>query len=160
MVHFSGHAGSIPNANRCRSIKIRFQALIQNLAQSTLGSIPEVWSLLIGIDGSKGPSPVVHGILHLWSVEWFWNKLLLIDRHWGLIWHVLIFNVFFFQVVGVLAVAKAPQCRGSSYMSLLIKLRFFTFFYSSYKHSFIKHLSPKHCEMSTFEGTNGLGCSV
>ena len=23
-----------------------------------------------------------------------------------------------------------------------------------------KHLSPKHCEMSTFEATNVLGCSI
>ena len=60
-----GHAVSIPNADQCKSIKIRFQELIQNLIiadqlyWSTLGSIPEGWSLLISI-----------------------------YQHWGLIWHV------------------------------------------------------------------------
>ena len=77
--NWSEHAGSIPNADQCRSIKIRFQELIQNqfysikicfelywvlsskidlywskligndLYWSTSGSIPEVWSLLISI---------------------------------------------------------------------------------------------------------------
>ncbi len=41
---FTGHSGSIPYADKCGSIKIRFQELIQNVAQSDL-----YWSALIGI---------------------------------------------------------------------------------------------------------------
>ncbi len=57
----SGHAGSIPNAVQCRSIRIKFQKLIQNMAQ--LIGIDRQWSLLI----------------HIGINSWI---LIFIDQHW------------------------------------------------------------------------------
>ncbi len=45
------------------------------------------------------PSPAVHGILHLWSVEWFWNKLLLeIHCARGAWTHVLILCIVLLNI--------------------------------------------------------------
>ena len=66
---------------QCRSIKIRFQKLIQkhrpyliwlyDLCWATLRSIPEIWSLLIRIDRHWG---LIHHVLKLAAVQWETRK--------------------------------------------------------------------------------------